>query len=400
MREGSVMKDSSRAGMRRLSMRVAALSAMPVLAFAQGGGAGGGGVGVRAGVIQRDSTRTSAPQLGVVMIQTSPRIDSLVRSMSKLQLGSPEYLATQDSLRAEFRQLAERVKDGPSAGRVRLAPTAAGGFGGDVLPAAPDVTPRGRMGFRADGLNEIIVARDGQYIQYFEYPTVVEVEANSPASKSGLKVGDLLLAYDGFDLRRQAINMTRLLTPGREVEIRLRRDGAPRDLTLQVERGSAMFVESRRAQGTLVGPPPIVIIRDSADRREVETRAAAMAGAVSARVTAQPTTAFITAPRTMSASGVYGAAMMDIDADLAESIVGMTGRKNGVYVISVPTGSIAERNGLKRGDAILRLDTNEIPSIAHLRVRLMQAEATGADKVKLTVLRGGKVQELTIDTNR
>jgi S1-C subfamily serine protease len=105
-------------------------------------------------------------------------------------------------------------------------------------------------------------------------------------------------------------------------------------------------------------------------------------------------------PRVMSAAGVYGAAMMDVDADLAESIVGMSGRKSGVYVISVPTGSMADRNGLKRGDVILRLDTNEIPSIAHLRVRLMQADANGADKVKLTVLRAGKMQELTVDTGR
>jgi C-terminal processing protease CtpA/Prc len=276
---------------------------------------------------------------------------------------------------------------------------AAGGFG--MSPTvAPDVTPRGRMGFRADGLNEIIVTPTGQFIQYFEYPTVVEVEADSPASKSGLKVGDLLLAYDGFDLRRQAINMTRLLTPGREVELHLRRDGDAKDLKLTVGQGSASLVTMRAVQGKFVPPQPM-IMRDSAERRDVEARAAAMAGVVGARSGTYVTgTSAISIPRTMSASGVYGAAMMDIDSSFAESLKGMNGRKAGVLVTAVPPGSIADRNGLKGGDVILRLETNDIPSIAHLRLRLMQAEQNGIDRVKLTVLRAGKTQELTVDTNR
>src|SRR4051812_43565259 len=110
MKEGSAMKDSSRAGMLRLSMRVAAFSAMPVIAFAQGGGGGGGVSVVRAGAIARtDSSPRATPQLGVILIPAStPRIDSLVKAIYKLEIGSPEYQATQDSIRTEFRALAER----------------------------------------------------------------------------------------------------------------------------------------------------------------------------------------------------------------------------------------------------------------------------------------------------
>jgi hypothetical protein len=113
-----------------------------------------------------------------------------------------------------------------------------------------DVVPQGTLGFTADAYNRRWYSGVGQYVQYFEYPMIVAIEANSPASRAGVRFGDSVLAYNGLDLRRQAINLTQLLTPGRDVSVRLRRDGESRDVIVTVDKAPERLMAERRAEAT------------------------------------------------------------------------------------------------------------------------------------------------------
>jgi serine protease Do len=92
-------------------------------------------------------------------------------------------------------------------------------------------------------------------------------------------------------------------------------------------------------------------------------------------------------------NGVLGAAMTEVDADLAKVVRGMDG-KRGVLVTRVPTGSPADRTGLRGGDVILRVDGSDVATVSQFRVRIMLAEQSDQEKVKLTILRDEKTQEI------
>ena len=68
-------------------------------------------------------------------------------------------------------------------------------------------------------------------------PVISHVVAESPAAKAGLRVGDVVMAFEGIstDQDKEAIwaAMKKALLPGRTIRVDVVRDGAPR--TLEVE---------------------------------------------------------------------------------------------------------------------------------------------------------------------
>ena len=43
--------------------------------------------------------------------------------------------------------------------------------------------------------------REGDFIQYFAYPSIIAVDPESPAQRAGIVTGDVLIAYNGLDVR-------------------------------------------------------------------------------------------------------------------------------------------------------------------------------------------------------
>lgn len=354
-----------------------------------------------------DSMRST--MTGMVIVRaTTAKIDSLIRRLNNLPVGSREYLVTDDSIGAALRAL-----PGMSSGSytIRLEPSRAVRF------SAIDVIPQGWFGFLADGYNRSWDEPGGSFVQYFEYPTVVGVETNSPASRAGVRSGDSLVAYDGRDLLRQPVNLTTLQTPGRYVSVKLRREGEVKEVVIAVEKAPPAVIAERRSAAmakSMMSTPRATLMIDSVDKRLVETRAASAVAAAGTR--GGTTVSSGPAPRAAGGfgggaggrmvattvpalGGVLGAAMTNIDKEMSESLVGMKG-KRGVLVTGVPYGSLAERTGLKPLDVILRVGDSEVMSINHLRVRLVAAEDSRVEKVRLLILRAGKTQELYWDTTR
>jgi hypothetical protein len=365
--------------------------------------AGGAGAQVAAGASQPSMVIVTTKD--TALMGRIRAIDSLMQKQRNLPIGSPEFAAIDSTLRLIFREMPRPPAVVNGQFQISVAKPKA------ALGASPmDALPRGTLGFTASGVNQVWYTPGGVWVRYFEYPTVVTLEENSPASRAGVRFGDSLVAYNGLDVRAQAINVTSLLTPGREVSVRLHRDGDAREITVPVEKASDRLMIERRADAARE------LSLESAERRTFETqgrmlveeRAAMAATRVPYPQGGNPPAAaagtFVPSPQgggrvsratvAPAASGVLGAAMVNVDKDLASSIKGMDG-KQGVYVTFVPQGSLADRAlGLRGGDVILRVESSEVENVGQLRVRLQAAEQT-SDRIKVFVMRAGKRHELT-----
>jgi membrane-associated protease RseP (regulator of RpoE activity) len=371
-------------GMTGRKLTFAALSAL-LASGARAQAAAGGAQPSKLMIATKDTTG----RVNRVDFVITPLIDSLVRRLNVLPLGSPEFLATNRALQAAINDLPRPAGGVVGTFQVEIA-------GPRMAVRTPvDVVPRGTLGFTADGYNRHYINPTGDYLQYFEYPTVVAIEANSPASRAGVKVGDLLIAYNGDDVRSNWINMTQLLTPGRDIAVKLRREGDLRDVTMEVDKAPANLLADRRAAVAMDERRAVEVMAAAGSRAPSApvaiARTPVAAGAVGGSLRDAPVGASTMAPAMMN--GVLGAAMTDVDADLAKVVRGMDG-KRGVLITRVPAGSPADRTGLRSGDVILRVDASDVATVAAFRVRIMLAEQSRQERVKLTILRDEKTQEI------
>ena len=228
-----------------------------------------------------------------------------------------------------------------------------------------------------------VETRDGDiYWRFFEHPQIVSVDPSSPADRAGIRQGDILLAYDGQDVRRE-IAMNRVLKPGRMVRVRLRvqRDDEVREVPVKVAPGRIVSREW--------GPQPGVTVRPNSRSSRSPENAWSFVMPEPATQAAGATPA----PGGMIAmtrlTGVAGARMETISAGLGDAI----GVERGVLVISVAPGAPASEAGLGDGDVIVRADGREVGSVHELR-RLMAAADENA--MRLDVLRKGKVRQVTL----
>jgi hypothetical protein len=117
---------------------------------------------------------------------TRARLDSLatlMRELNGLPAGSAEYkavLARVDALMPGF-----------PAGQVVFRANGGG----------PYAVPKGWIGINAQGPKTELWGPNNHFLQYLDYPAIVAVDPDSPAQRAGIVPGDVLIGYDGVDVR-------------------------------------------------------------------------------------------------------------------------------------------------------------------------------------------------------
>ncbi|MFB3776155.1 MAG: PDZ domain-containing protein [Bryobacteraceae bacterium] len=166
---------------------------------------------------------------------------------------------------------------------------------------------------------------------------ITRVEEDSPAAKAGLKVGDVVLEYNGQRLEgtEQFVRMVRETPEGRQARLLVSRDGSTQTVTavIGVRKGSFNF-----------GQPYFDAeqLRDDMDKL---------------RLKIQPM------PDIPSANMLWRSGMLGIEAESVSSqLAEFFGVKEGVLVRSVSKDSAAEKAGLKAGDVILKIDETKVTS--------------------------------------
>lgn len=193
---------------------------------------------------------------------------------------------------------------------------------------------------------------------------VTEVEEDSPASKAGLKVNDVILEFDGERVRSMAQlrRMIQETPPGRAVAVKISRAGAAQTLNVKLEAafpgGNMRWFEVPR-----VNVPQIHLPEMNFDF-------------------------FNGGPR-------LGISADDLTQQLAENL-GVT-QGSGVLVMEVNPGSPAEKAGIKAGDCIVKVGGEKVESVSDLHRAL--GRSSGSEEkheVTVTIVRDHHEQTVTV----
>lgn len=223
----------------------------------------------------------------------------------------------------------------------------------------------GYLGVTYSGNQVIVSTRDGLVAHHGDYPVIESVEPGSPAYRAGLEAGDTVIAYNSEDLLRQDVVLSKLLKPGAQVRVTVRRGGSVRDVEVLV---------AQRPQALAAAPWPGTSPTQGAQvvfAPRTVSPSPAKPGAVSAGVTAvapsAPASAAPPTPVIWGPTAVAGAEIVRLNEALGETF----GVKAGVLVLNVGRGTPAERAGLRGGDVIVGANGTQVtvPQALLLAVR-------------------------------
>lgn len=200
---------------------------------------------------------------------------------------------------------------------------------------------------------------------------VTNVSEDSPASKAGIKVGDVVLEYNGQAVQgiEQLTRLIRETPAGRQVKVAVWRGGAPITLTATPETHKGMVIET--PNGSWVMP-------------EVNI----------APVPPMPPVPPIEIPKFQM---TYQSPMLGIQGESlgdAQQLAEFFGVKGGVLVRSVGKGSVAEKAGIRAGDVIVKVDDSKISTTRDITstLRALRPKTT----VTVTVVRNKREVPLTV----
>jgi serine protease Do len=195
---------------------------------------------------------------------------------------------------------------------------------------------------------------------------ITRVEDDGPAAKAGIRVGDVVLQYNGQRVEgiEQFMRLVRETPTGRQVTLSISRAGAPQ--TVAVRTGARKAWSFRSGEPLRVEVPNL-------DLREFRLPGGAL------------DVLTLTGPRL----GIEG---HSLGAQLADYF----GVKQGVLVSSVQKGSAAERAGIRAGDVIVKVDEQLTAGHSDIRSALRGAAAASKRSVPVVVSREKREVTLTV----
>lgn len=174
---------------------------------------------------------------------------------------------------------------------------------------------------------------------------ITRVAEDSPASKAGLKAGDVVLEYNGQRVEGidQFMRLVRETPGGRDVKLSVSRNGASQQVVVRTGSRKA-WLSGKLTEGALEIPRiemPEIRIPD-VPRASISWRSSFL--------------------------GIEGESL---DPQLAEFF----GVKEGVLVRSVVKGSPADKTGLKAGDVIVRVDDTKVTNPREITAAVRSARS-------------------------
>jgi serine protease Do len=202
---------------------------------------------------------------------------------------------------------------------------------------------------------------------------VTRVEDNSPASKAGLKVGDVVLDYNGQRVEgtAQFQRMVRETPADRQVRLLISRDGATQTVTAAVGQRKAIGLQA-----------------------DVQAQVEQLQRAYEARKQ-DLSQLRLQIPDTPRALMSWNSGALGVEAEaVSDQLAGYFGVKEGVLVRSVAKSSAAEKAGIKAGDVITKVGDTKVttPSEVTKAIRDLGDKKT----FPVTVVRDRKETSLSV----
>jgi serine protease Do len=204
---------------------------------------------------------------------------------------------------------------------------------------------------------------------------ITQTDPSSPAGKAGIKVGDVVLEYNGQPVQNSAQlqHLVRETVPGHEARLSVWRNGAAQAITATVESrrmamisGEPWFAVEIPAMPAMPAMPPMPPMPNlDFDIPSIQTIVR------------------------NSVLGIAGEPLGD-EQQFAEFF----GVKDGVLVKAVDSNSPAEHAGIKAGDVIVKVGDTRVGSLRELTAALRAQRSKGSFTV--TVVRNKKETPVTV----
>lgn len=343
---------------------VAALLTLGLVAPIGAQVAAGGG-----GTIQiRRDPRDSVEMRAILM--TKARLDSLMKWSHELEQ-LPALSAEAAAMRVRIEALIPSMPN-----RVMLRTNGAPAY------------PKGWIGINAQGPRTIDFGPEGFTVQYFDYPAIISVDPESPAKRAGIVPGDVLIAYDGVDVKGHRFDLTQMLVPDKKLAVAVRHEGEAKEYTLTVAQAPDQMYERQLDPG---GRGRVLIQRvlpgDGMQTDVFVQPSGGTTGMGGARVgTLIPMRTFFLSP-----NGAFGAVLSTVKPELAKTLK----LETGVLVTDVTDETPASTSGLRAGDVIVSVAGQSVASLEALQgiLKVRRAERT----VVLDVVRDKKPRKVTVN---
>jgi S1-C subfamily serine protease len=255
------------------------------------------------------------------------------------------------------------------------------------MSCAADRQPEGWLGVQFSELQTVMGEDAPMMPALREYPKIDSVYSNSPASKAGVRRGDVVTLIGGQDARRP-VQLDKLLRPATRVPLRVQRDGSQKELTLVVEKRPADFNSECANADQIISPDfdqPMIYMRAPRAPMVMPRRPMPVTAPDAPPAPAMPVTPFngFGFAFQTSNSVVAGANLMALSDDWRATL----GVDNGVLVTRVLPGTPSKDSGLHDGDVITSADGQPVASVRSLTRIVSNAKSNA---VKLQVIRSGK----------
>ena len=198
---------------------------------------------------------------------------------------------------------------------------------------------------------------------------ITQVEDDAPAGKAGLKVGDVVVEFNGqrVDGTEQFVRMVRETPVGRQVKLGVNRQGTAMTMSATIAQRSSKMTG-------MTAPAARKLAEDM--KREGEKMRDEM---------------MMNMPRAYMG---WSNGQLGIESEsLSDQLASYFGVKEGVLIRSVKKGSAAEKAGMKAGDVIVKVDSTRVATPKEISTQLRASRSKKVIPVQL--LRDHK--EMSID---
>ncbi len=204
---------------------------------------------------------------------------------------------------------------------------------------------------------------------------ITKVDAASPAEKAGLKVGDVVQSYNGQRVEgtEQFVRMVRETPAGRNAQLGLVRNGAQQTLSATIA--------ARKSTGFMMGAP--------------------MEGMKGMQWTTGRNLDHnfeFSMPDIPKATMSWTSSMLGVVAEpLGDSqLAAFFGVKEGVLVRSVMKDTAAEKAGIKAGDVIVKIDSDQVSAPREITAAIRSARKAGKKTIAVSLFRDRKEMPFTV----
>ncbi len=191
---------------------------------------------------------------------------------------------------------------------------------------------------------------------------VTQVEDDTPAGKAGLKVGDVVLEYNGQRIEgtEQFVRMVRETPVGRQIKLGVNRQGTPMTMMATIGQRSNKVSTNSAA------------VRKMAEdaRREAERMRDRIRDEMQNNM-----------PRAYMG---WSNGQLGVEAEsLSDQLASYFGVKEGVLVRSVKKSSAAEKAGIKAGDVIVKVDSTKVATPKEIATQLRASQSKKTIQLQL-----------------